>query len=132
VAQTSGAAHAGELFNDGASETAAWLYAGIYVVCGVLGAWYLWYSRLYHACKGDRGLTFFFFFMSYSVHCAFCLWASLAPPGLMGEDLAFCGILCAPPLPPLPVPSPHALHQSCLSRCIQVSLKGGWCGALGG
>lgn len=81
-----------ELFSHGASETAAWLYAGIYVVLGVLGAWYLWYSRLYHACKGDRGLTFFFFFMAYSVHCAFCLWASLAPPGLMGEDHAFTGI----------------------------------------
>jgi len=81
-----------ELFRQGATETSAWLYAGIYVVTGVFGAWYLWYSRLYHACKGDRGLTFFFFFMAYSVHCSFCLWASLAPPGLLGADHAFCGI----------------------------------------
>mmetsp|Transcript_47671 Transcript_47671/g.91018 ORF Transcript_47671/g.91018 Transcript_47671/m.91018 type:complete len:311 (-) Transcript_47671:402-1334(-) len=81
-----------ELFRSGADETASWLYSGIYLIMGVLGAWYLWYARLYMACKGDRGLTFFFFFMAYSVHCAFCLWASLAPPGLLGEDHAFCGI----------------------------------------
>jgi hypothetical protein len=31
-----------ELFRQGATETSAWLYAGIYVVTGVLGAWYLW------------------------------------------------------------------------------------------
>jgi hypothetical protein len=31
--------------------------------------------------------------MAYSVHCSFCLWASLAPPGLLGADHAFCGIL---------------------------------------
>ena len=31
-----------ELFRQGATETSAWLYAGIYVVTGVFGAWYLW------------------------------------------------------------------------------------------
>ena len=72
-------------------------------VCVDLGR----YSRLYHACKGDRGLTFFFFFMAYSVHCSFCLWASLAPPGLLGADHAFCGILCAPSFPP---PCPRWLY----------------------
>mmetsp|Transcript_40057 Transcript_40057/g.55657 ORF Transcript_40057/g.55657 Transcript_40057/m.55657 type:complete len:318 (+) Transcript_40057:117-1070(+) len=79
-------------FVEGGDETSAWLYNGIYLVTGTIGSWFLWYSRLYSACKGDRALTFFFFFITYSVHVAFCIWATIAPPGFLGEDHAFTGI----------------------------------------
>ncbi len=38
------------------------------------------YMRLYNACQKDRALTYFFFFIFYSVHVSWCVWAFLSPP----------------------------------------------------
>jgi hypothetical protein len=77
---------------DNANNTPDWLWSIIYMICGIPGGWWLWYARLYNACKGDRAITFLMFFVSYAVHCAFCLWAALAPEGILGESDAFCGL----------------------------------------
>mmetsp|Transcript_23342 Transcript_23342/g.28215 ORF Transcript_23342/g.28215 Transcript_23342/m.28215 type:complete len:324 (+) Transcript_23342:214-1185(+) len=58
---------------------ASWLWCIIYCMAGVPGAWYLWYERLYEACKGDRALSFAFFFLAFSIHCVFVVWCALAP-----------------------------------------------------
>jgi len=73
-------------------NTGDWLWASIYMITGIPGGWWLWYIRLYNACKGDRALTFFLFFCTYLVHCVFCLWAALAPEGILGTSDAFCGL----------------------------------------
>jgi len=36
----------------------AWLMAAIYLFLGVPGAYYLWYRRVYNACKNDSALMF--------------------------------------------------------------------------
>lgn len=73
-------------------KTIDWLYSCIYLLTGVPGAWYLWYKRIYTACRGDAALTFMFYFVTFSVHCAFCIWASFAP-GILGPKYAFTGLI---------------------------------------
>lgn len=62
----------------------AWLMAAIYLFFGVPGAYYLWYRRLYNACKNDSALMFAWFFLVYMFHILFCLYAMIAPSGLFG------------------------------------------------
>lgn len=52
----------------------------IYVICGVPGAYVLWYRPLYRAMRTDSALKFGWFFLSYMVHICFCIYASVAPP----------------------------------------------------
>lgn len=52
-----------------------WMMAAVYLLCGVPGAYYLWYRRLYSACKNDSALSYLWFFVVYLVHIAFCLYA---------------------------------------------------------
>jgi hypothetical protein len=51
---------------------------------GVPGAYYLWYRRLYNACKNDSALMFAWFFLVYLFHILFCIYAAVAPSGLFG------------------------------------------------
>ena len=62
----------------------AWLMAAIYLASGVPGAYYLWYRRLYNACKNDSALMFAWFFLVYLFHILFCIYAAVAPSGLFG------------------------------------------------
>lgn len=53
----------------------------------VLGAplsWVMWYRRLYDAAKSNGSLTYFWFFLFFMVHIAFCCWAAVgeSPGGL--------------------------------------------------
>ena len=58
----------------------AWLLSIIYMVVGVPMGYMLWYMRLYNACQKDRALTYFFFFIFYSIHVCWCIWAFISPP----------------------------------------------------
>lgn len=51
---------------------------------GVPGAYYLWYRRLYNACKNDSAMMFAWFFLVYLFHILFCVYAAVAPSGLFG------------------------------------------------
>ena len=56
---------------------AGWFMSVIYLGAGAPLAWYLWYRRLYSACKHDSALGFLWFFLVYLVHIGFCLYAVL-------------------------------------------------------
>lgn len=75
-------------------EFSAFLMAFIYMVCGVPGAYYLWYRRIYNSCKSERAFGFLWFFLMFLIHIAFTVFASLAPGGIFGSQRwALCGIL---------------------------------------
>lgn len=73
------------------TDVLGWVFAAVYVVTGVPGAWLIWYGRLYNAAKNDRAFTFMFFFIGHMVHIAFCIFAAIAIP--VGESDSFCGLL---------------------------------------
>ncbi|GMH40006.1 hypothetical protein BSKO_07910 [Bryopsis sp. KO-2023] len=73
-------------------DVLAWVFAAIYLVTGIPGAWVLWYGRLYNAAKNDRAFTFMCFFIGYLAHIAFCILAAIAIPKL-GESKSFCGLI---------------------------------------
>lgn len=83
----------------GASEDAhddhkilqAWLLSIIYMVVGIPMGFLLWYMRLYNAAQKDRALTYFFFFIFYSVHILWCVWAFLSPP--VGVQWSLTGLM---------------------------------------
>ncbi|KAL6975800.1 Secretory carrier-associated membrane protein 1 [Sarracenia purpurea var. burkii] len=71
-----------------------WFLAIIYFISGVPGAYVLWYRPLYRAMRTESALKFGWFFLSYAVHIAFCVFAAVAPPIVFkGKSLA--GILPA-------------------------------------
>ena len=75
-------------------EFSAFLMAFIYMVCGIPGAYYLWYRRIYNSCKSERAFGFLWFFLMFLIHIGFTVFASLAPGGIFGaEQWALCGIL---------------------------------------
>ncbi|XP_019412917.1 PREDICTED: secretory carrier-associated membrane protein 1-like isoform X1 [Lupinus angustifolius] len=71
-----------------------WFLAIIYFISGAPGSYVLWYRPLYRAMRTDSALKFGWFFLSYAVHIAFCIFAAVAPPIIFkGKSLA--GILPA-------------------------------------
>ena len=69
----------------------AWLLSIIYMVVGIPMGFLLWYMRLYNAAQKDRALTYFFFFIFYSVHIIWCIWAFLSPP--VGVQWSLTGLM---------------------------------------
>jgi hypothetical protein len=79
------------LFTDG--EFSAFLMAFIYALCGLPGAWQLWYKRVYNSCKRDRAFGFLVFFAMFCVHILFVVFMAVAPPGFGAEKWSMCGVL---------------------------------------
>ncbi|XP_065876043.1 secretory carrier-associated membrane protein 1 [Euphorbia lathyris] len=71
-----------------------WLLAVIYFISGVPGAYVSWYRPLYRAMRTDSALKFGWFFMTYSVHIGFCVYATIAPP-MIFKGNSLTGILPA-------------------------------------
>ncbi|XWS18323.1 hypothetical protein CRYUN_Cryun32bG0034300 [Craigia yunnanensis] len=57
-----------------------WFLAIIYFIAGAPGAYVLWYRPLYRAFRNESALTFGWFFLFYSLHIGFCIFAAVAPP----------------------------------------------------
>ncbi|CAH9112020.1 unnamed protein product [Cuscuta europaea] len=71
-----------------------WFLSIIYFISGVPGAYVLWYRPLYRACRTESAMKFGWFFMFYSLHIGFCIFAAVAPPVVFrGKSLT--GILPA-------------------------------------
>ncbi|XP_039046311.1 secretory carrier-associated membrane protein 1-like [Hibiscus syriacus] len=71
-----------------------WLLAIIYLITGVPGAYYVWYRPLYRAMRTDSSFNFGWFFLFYSFHIAFCVFAAVAPP-FMFEWNSLTGVMPA-------------------------------------
>ncbi|XP_047335928.1 secretory carrier-associated membrane protein 1-like [Impatiens glandulifera] len=71
-----------------------WFLAVIYFISGVPGAYVLWYRPLYRAMRTDSALKFGWFFIVYSIHISFCVFASVAPP-IIFKGKSLTGILPA-------------------------------------
>ncbi|KAF5950324.1 hypothetical protein HYC85_012317 [Camellia sinensis] len=71
-----------------------WFLAIIYFISGVPGAYVLWYRPLYRAMRTDSALKFGWFFLSYALHIAFCVFAAVAPP-IIFKGKSLTGILPA-------------------------------------
>nr|GEX75698.1 secretory carrier-associated membrane protein 1-like [Tanacetum cinerariifolium] len=74
--------------------TEIWLLAVIYIILGVPGSYFLWYRPLYRAMRTDSAIKFSLFFLTYSCHVTFCVFASLAPPFII-QGKSLTGILSA-------------------------------------
>lgn len=75
-------------------DLSSFLMAFIYMVCGIPGAWTLWYRRVYNSCKANRAFGFLWFFLMFLLHIGFVTFAALAPPGFFGaQQWATCGLL---------------------------------------
>eukprot|EP00850_Spirogloea_muscicola_P011074 SM000067S20351 [mRNA] locus=s67:509282:514056:+ [translate_table: standard] len=71
-----------------------WALAILYAALGYPLSYFLWYRRLYVSMRKDSSLGFVFFFVYYLVHCAFVIFAAVAPPFVFkGRSLS--GILPA-------------------------------------
>eukprot|EP00271_Cylindrocystis_brebissonii_P011289 TRINITY_DN2842_c0_g1_i2.p1 TRINITY_DN2842_c0_g1~~TRINITY_DN2842_c0_g1_i2.p1 ORF type:complete len:253 (+),score=30.33 TRINITY_DN2842_c0_g1_i2:82-840(+) len=64
----------------GASGFGNFILACIYAALGLPLSYWLWYRRLYLAMRKDGALSFAIFFIFYLIHCAFVIFASVAPP----------------------------------------------------
>eukprot|EP00270_Netrium_digitus_P008970 TRINITY_DN2711_c0_g1_i1.p1 TRINITY_DN2711_c0_g1~~TRINITY_DN2711_c0_g1_i1.p1 ORF type:complete len:240 (+),score=68.02 TRINITY_DN2711_c0_g1_i1:249-968(+) len=62
------------------------ILAVIYCALGIPLSYFLWYHRLYTAMRKDSALTFALFFIFYLGHCAFSIFASVAPPMIFKGD----------------------------------------------
>ncbi|KAJ0110417.1 hypothetical protein Patl1_02191 [Pistacia atlantica] len=71
-----------------------WFLAIIYGLAGIPGSYVLWYRPLYRAMRTDSALKFGWFFIFYSLHIAFCVFASVAPP-IIFRGKSLTGILPA-------------------------------------
>ncbi|CAM8988126.1 unnamed protein product [Rhodiola kirilowii] len=71
-----------------------WLLAIIYFISGVPGGYVLWYRPLYRASRTESALKFGWFFLFYSLHILFCIFAAVAPP-IVFRGNSLTGILPA-------------------------------------
>lgn len=71
-----------------------WFLAIIYFISGVPGAYVLWYRPLYRAMRTESALKFGWFFLFYSIHIIFVVYAAVAPP-IFFKGKSFTGILPA-------------------------------------
>ena len=73
------------------------IFACIYVVIGVPGAWLMWYKRLYRAMIFDGAASFATFFFSFLIHIAFAIYSAVAPSpgGSLPSSNAHAGLLAA-------------------------------------
>ncbi|KAL9234098.1 hypothetical protein vseg_009006 [Gypsophila vaccaria] len=75
-------------------DVTIWFLAIIYFISGVPGAYVLWYRPLYRAFRTESAMNFGWFFLFYSIHIVFIVFAAVAPPVVFkGKSLA--GILPA-------------------------------------
>jgi len=81
-------------FSEGV-KAVAWIFAAIYAVVGIPGAFILWYGRIYNAASYDRAVTFMCYFLGSAVHIGFCVWAAIPVPFSVGpdDDSSFTGLL---------------------------------------
>ncbi|WVZ00058.1 hypothetical protein V8G54_026127 [Vigna mungo] len=71
-----------------------WFLAIIYFIAGVPASYVMWYRPLYRATRTDSALKFSWFFLTYSVHILFCVFAAIAPP-IIFKGKSLTGILPA-------------------------------------
>lgn len=64
----------------GGDNLSSFLWAAIWAVGGVPGAFVLWYMRLYNAAIKDSALSYALFFMFFMAHMVFVGWSAIAPP----------------------------------------------------
>ncbi|PSC72574.1 Secretory carrier-associated membrane 1 [Micractinium conductrix] len=69
------------LITDG-KAIASWLWASIWMVGGIPGAYFMWYSRLYNAAIKDSAFGYAMFFAGFFANLAFSVWSAVGPPFL--------------------------------------------------
>ena len=76
-------------------DLSSFLMSFIYMVCGVPGAWMLWYRRVYNTFKADRAFGFLWFFLMFLVHIGFVSSSTPQPTAgfFGGQQWATCGLL---------------------------------------
>ncbi|KAG1676535.1 hypothetical protein FOA52_000078 [Chlamydomonas sp. UWO 241] len=59
-------------------KASSWFLTIVYFLLGVPLSFWMWYLAMYNAAKNDSSVRFIYFFLWFSVHTAFCIWASIA------------------------------------------------------
>jgi hypothetical protein len=62
-------------------------WAMMYCICGVPGAWYLWYSYLYDGFRQDSSASLVLYFITKSIHIFFAFLVAFGFPGCAGAGL---------------------------------------------
>jgi len=65
------------LFITDGGQVAAWLWASIWMVGGIPGAYILWYSRLYNAAIKDSAFGYALFFAGFFANLGFSVWSAV-------------------------------------------------------
>jgi hypothetical protein len=58
-------------------QIAAWLWTALFLVGGVPGGYFLWYSRLYNAAIKDSAFGYAVFFAGFFANLAFSVWSAV-------------------------------------------------------
>lgn len=72
--------------SDGAMEA---LYASIYLLCGIPGAWQLWYRSLYFANKDESTRKWIVFFINFVIHILYTIVMGLGIPKTNSAGLIY-------------------------------------------
>ncbi|GAB4814635.1 hypothetical protein N2152v2_001681 [Parachlorella kessleri] len=64
----------------GGDNLSAFLWAAIYALGGIPGAFILWYMRVYNAAIKDSAFGYAIFFAGFMAHLVFVGWSAIAPP----------------------------------------------------
>jgi len=63
------------------------LWASIFVVLGVPGAWRFWYRSVFYGIKDKKASQWVFFFINFLGHAVFCILMGVGVPGVAGGGL---------------------------------------------
>ncbi|KAL4858531.1 Secretory carrier-associated membrane protein 1 [Chlorella vulgaris] len=74
-------------------QIAAWLWTALFLVGGVPGGYFLWYSRLYNAAIKDSAFGYAVFFAGFFANLAFSVWSAVGPP--IAAKNSHCGYISA-------------------------------------
>lgn len=72
----------------GSDYIGSFLWAAIYMLGGIPGAFFSWYMRAYAAGQHDRALSYVGFFCLFPAHLVFSIWSAVAPPFAAGKSHA--------------------------------------------
>jgi secretory carrier-associated membrane protein len=72
------------------------VFAIIFFIVGIPGAWITWYGRLYRAMIFDGAVSFGTFFFFFFIHIAFAIWSAISPSlGELKSGIAHAGFFPA-------------------------------------
>ena len=65
------------------------IWAAVWAILGVPGAWSFWYSNVYGAAKAGSSRKYLYYFVGFGMHLLFCLIIGIGTPSMGAGGLLF-------------------------------------------